>query len=643
MGAPEVRKTLPQNIDERFFHLLADAVPHLVWSTSVDGYEDYSNRRLCEYTGLSAEAMSGAGWEAIVHPEDLERCRAAWQEARARGTRYEVEYRLRRHDGAYLWHHGTAEPLRVDGKIVRWFGTCTDIDAHKRAEEELARVTHRLESLVATRTEALRSSETRLREIIDHQPECVKLLDAQCRVLEMNFAGLRMVEAESLDQIRGQTVSGIIAPEYRDAFCDLVRRVCGGERATLEFEIIGLKGTRRRLETHSGPFRDEVRGETLLLGVTRDITEQRRAERALSESERRFRSFMDSMPVVAWIKDSSFRYTWINEGYRLRRRRTLEQVLGRDDFEIRHESVARLFRAGDEEALRRNAPVQSVHEDKGEEDGAVHWLVVRFPIPDARGAMGVGGIAFDISERIELESALRENETRVLQATETVRQLMNRLVHAQEAERHRVAGDLHDLIGQKLTALGINLDIVRQQMPQAGVSAVAGRLFQMATLLAETIGAVRGVISDLRPQVLDEHGLSAALYQYAAAFEARTGLRVEVTGAEARLPLPHDVAIALFRIGQEALTNAAKHSGASRARVRVRKSPQSVELLVEDDGCGLNEATPERRQGSRGWGLRMMRERAEAVGGRFVVAAAHPGTRVIVEVPLSHADQRNPG
>jgi len=452
-----------------------------------------------------------------------------------------------------------------------------------------------------------------------------------------------MIEAECLAQVQAQCIYGVIAPDHRDAFRALTERVCRGERGTLEFELVGFRGTRRWMQTHAAPFYDESRKETLLLAITRDITEQRRAKRALAESEQRFRSFMDSMPVVAWTKDSGFRYTWINAGYRVRRRRTLEQVVGRDDFEIRHESIASLFRAGDEEALRRNAPVQTIHEDKGDDGAPVHWLVVRFPLPDASGAMGVGGMAFDISERIELERALRENEKRVVQATETVRQLMNRLMHAQEAERHRVAGDLHDLIGQKLTALGINLDIVRQQMPQAGASTVAGRLHQIAMLLEETIGAVRGVISDLRPQVLDEHGLSAALYQHAAEFEARTGLRVEVSGAEPQLPLPRDVAIALFRIAQEALTNAAKHSGASRARVRVRKSPAGVELIVEDDGSGLLEMSEERRRDGRGWGLRMMRERAEAVGGRLALGAAHPGTRVIVEVPLSRADQRHPG
>jgi PAS domain S-box-containing protein len=101
MGAPEIRAA-PGIIDERFFHMLADAIPHMVWSASVDGLEDYCNRRLCEYTGLSEESLRGTGWEAIIHPDDLERTRAAWNTAQSSGARYEIEYRLRRHDGAYL-------------------------------------------------------------------------------------------------------------------------------------------------------------------------------------------------------------------------------------------------------------------------------------------------------------------------------------------------------------------------------------------------------------------------------------------------------------------------------------------------------------------------------------------------------------
>ena len=638
MAAPEVRALRgTAALPEEFFRLLADSVPQMVWSARADGHNDYQNRRFLDYSGMTPAEISGWGWEKFIHPEDRERCHERWQHALETGEPFEMEYRLRRHDGVFLWHLGSAYPVREGQKISRWFGACTNIEARKRAERLLEEGRRALESEVAARTEALRSSESRLREIIRNEPECVKLLDAKGRLLEMNEAGLRMIEVDDIAPMLGQSVEDIVCPEHRTAFRELTERVCRGERGTLEFEIVGLKGTRRWLQTHAGPFRDETRGETLLLGVTRDVSEEKLAERALARSEQRFRSFMDNLPAVAWIKDSEFRYTWVSRQYERMHAKREEEILGHTDFEIWPAEMAGQFRRVDQRTLRENRPVQTTDDVPFADGRKGQWLVVKFPLPDAGGRMGIGGIRVDITERVELERALVEGRARIEDATRTVRELMNRLVHAQEAERHKLADDLHDLIGQKLTALGINLEFVRQRMPQAGAAALAGRLHQMATLLEETIVSIREVMTDLRPQALDEHGLSAALYQYGAAFEARTGLRVQVTGAEKRLPLPRDVAIALFRIAQEALTNAAKHSGASRVRVLVRKRPRYIELEIEDDGRGPGGAQEPASTGG-GWGLRMMRERAEAVGGELSVQAADPGTRVSVTVRFDRAD-----
>lgn len=472
-------------------------------------------------------------------------------------------------------------------------------------------------------TRTLEAAERRLRALIENEPECVKLLDREGRLIEMNAAGLRMIEADSPEQVLGQCIYGVVAPEHRERFRALTESVCRGGRGVLEFELVGYRGTRRWMQTHAVPFRDESRNETILLAITRDISEQKRATQALYEAERRFRLFMDNVPVRAWIKDSARRTAWVNRRYQTDHGVRSEEVIGRDDFELYPPEQARLFRAQDDAVLRARCPVQYTTTLPNPDGSESTYLVVRFPLPDAAGLPGVGGIALDVSESHGL--------------ARTVRELLKRLVTTQEAERRKVAADLHDLIGQKLTALGINLDIVRQSLPETERATLSPRLAQMSVLLEETIGAIREVMSELRPPALDEHGLTAALFQYGSTFEARTGLRVQVSGPAQRRPLPQETAISLFRIAQEALTNAAKHSGASRVQIRVRASPGCAELQIEDDGRGLGE-----RDGTRaargGWGLPAMRERAEALGGQLSVQSTERGTCISVTIPLFDAD-----
>src|SRR3989442_15461427 len=123
--------------------------------------------------------------------------------------------------------------------------------------------------------------------MIDSEPECVKLVDTQGRLLDMNPAGLAMIEAESIEAVRGLPVTDVVAPEHREAFKELHRRVFAGESGTLEYEVIGLKGKRSWLATHAVPLRDASGTIQAALGITRDISRRRLAERALGESEER--------------------------------------------------------------------------------------------------------------------------------------------------------------------------------------------------------------------------------------------------------------------------------------------------------------------------------------------------------------------
>ena len=147
----------------------------------------------------------------------------------------------------------------------------------------------------------LGASERRLRTIFENEPECVKLLGAHCTLLEMNPAGLRMIEADSLSQVVGQSILDMILPEYRAPFAELMARVMRGGSGMLEFEILGIKGTRLWLETNAAPMRDE-RGEiTSLLGITRDITARKQAEEELRLSSARFAAVFRSNPAAIGI------------------------------------------------------------------------------------------------------------------------------------------------------------------------------------------------------------------------------------------------------------------------------------------------------------------------------------------------------
>ena len=123
---------------ERRFRTLAEALPHMVWTAEPDGAPDYLNARNTEYTGLTLEQLRGWDWQSTIHPDDLPRCLELWTRSIATGEPYEIEFRLRRADGAFRWHLARALALRDDsGRITKWFGSCIDIDDQKRAQEAL--------------------------------------------------------------------------------------------------------------------------------------------------------------------------------------------------------------------------------------------------------------------------------------------------------------------------------------------------------------------------------------------------------------------------------------------------------------------------------------------------------------------------
>jgi signal transduction histidine kinase len=206
-----------------------------------------------------------------------------------------------------------------------------------------------------------------------------------------------------------------------------------------------------------------------------------------------------------------------------------------------------------------------------------------------------------------------------------------RMIEVQEAERRDVASHLHDLVGQKLTAVSINLNIMKGQLSPDDTGPIRARLDDSVKLVEEITESIRDVMTELRPAVLDDFGLAAVLRWYADQFTKRTAVATSVVEIGPGRRLAPMVEHALFRMAQNALANVAKHAHADKAVVTLRTTPHSTCLIVADNGNGFDPKAVHQPAMDHGWGLMIMRERAAVIGAELSIESAPGhGTRVVV-------------
>lgn len=261
-------------------------------------------------------------------------------------------------------------------------------------------------------------------------------------------------------------------------------------------------------------------------------------------------------------------------------------------------------------------------------DGSYRAVIARSQaFADASGkAVRVVGSHLDITDRRRAEDAL-------VNLTRELRQMGRQLTKVEEADRRWLASELHDSIGSALTALNLNLTIIRDRLPEEARAALEPRINDSMALLEETVETIRGLMAQLRPPVLDDYGLATALRWYVEQVAARAGLDAtfKLSGEDVRFP--PEMEIALFRVVQGALTNVLRHADARQVAVTMDIAAGSVTIVIEDNGRGFLLEAAHADMESPHWGLVTMRERAAAIGGRCTIdTSPGRGTRVTVEV-----------
>jgi len=513
----------------------------LAWTTNADGEVVGDIPVWRTFTGQGEEETKGAGWAKALHPDDVKHTMEAWNKAVATKSAYEVEYRIRRYDGAYRHFLARSVPVfKDDGDILEWVGTCIDITERKQIED--AQMFLAQCGLPASGEDFFRSLARYLAENLGMDYVCIDRLQE--------------------DGLAAQTVAIYFDGEFEDNLTYTLKDTPCGD--VVEKKICCFpKGVR-----HSYP-QDVVLQEMMAESYIGTILWSSKGQPI------GLIAIIGRQPLVnPQLAESMLKLVAVRAAGELERREA-------------------------EEALRqRSLELQRLTET--------------------------------------LERRVLERTAELATTNEALRHLSTRLLSAQEDERKRIAGELHDTIGSYLGGIKLKVEDAVEQIGETP-KAAAESLNTIVPVIQEAMDECRRIQMDLRPSMLDDLGLLPTLSWFCRRFEAiysRIRIEPKIGIEEGEIPKP--LKIIIYRVIQEAMNNITKHSQADFVCLSLRKLDDKLELALQDNGRGFDqEKAHSQKSASRGLGLSSMRERVELSRGSFAIESSEgKGTTIRASWPI---------
>ena len=599
------------------------------------------------------EYLARGGWRATVYPDDLAVDDRDLAKLRTNQPVI-TEIRTLAKSGQVVWVRVYAHPVwdTTRQELVGIYGAVQDITERKRAEE------------------ALRESEERYRQLLELAPIGIAVY-AEDKIAFTNLAGARLLGATSSTEIVGKPISEIVYPDRWQAAKERIGRMLAGEQGLYPTEDIyrRLDGSSVTVEVIASPL--TYQGKSAVQVIVTDITERKQAEEqiqqqlgmlnALYTGARELATSLDTYELAeqitrACVEVFGARLAWLGHAEPDGSVRVLSHFP--TDIEYPRHIIVRWDETPQGQgptgrAIRGGMPIVfddlTITPDFGIWRNAAQTegfcTSAAFPLISGDRPFGAlnlysdqaGFFSVEYTDffqtyahqvAIALENAWLFEQVRANE--EQLRNLTKYLQMAREEERTRIAREIHDEFGQALTALKIDLSWLTKRLPPEQ-PALLEKTKIMVDLLDATMQAVRRVATELRPGMLDDLGLLAAIEWQAQEFAERTGLECELNLGEESPPFARDLNTAIFRIFQETLTNVARHAEATRLWVEVENRPEAWILTVKDNGKGI---THHQLVNPASLGLMGMRERARAWGGEVtLVGKSGQGTKVTVSMP----------
>lgn len=580
---------------ESRFRLVADTIPDMLYLLDACDDSFFINRSFKDFVGMPPGLSREALRQMVVHPDDL-----GFLEASQRETTGEFrhELRIRRADGEYLWFSNKGRIIRDEsGKIERLFGVAINIHDLKAAEE------------------AARIAKERLEAILFAVGDCFIGLDPALRITDVSGPATEWFGVSEA-HLRGQKYFDILG--RRDAFARTIELAVAQQRPARVARRSAFIAD-RWIELNVYP---SAKGIGILF---HDITDRKLAEQQRQEQTTFLQSTIDALSAAVVIIDHDGLISAVNRAWRV-----MGQARGASPRAsgVRHAYLSTWIgdAAGLDPASSLQRHIGDVLAGRSERfetvlrfDTEAQWLLVKA----TRYVAGKG-------EHIVIA---HEDVTEIFRREAEVRSLSAQLLETQDAERRRIARELHDSTAQHLIGIQLGLAQLRDKLPTD--ERTRGVMDDIRTALKDAQQEVRVLSYLLHPPALEHGDLMSALDRFVAGYSVRTGLAVDFRTNARMIKLPEDVAITMMRITQEALANVLKHAGASKAFVRLRDHGARLVLDILDDGIGIPFDPQAQAPVGLGVGLPGMRARVDQLGGKLTIRGrTGKGTMVRAIIPI---------
>ena len=582
------------------YKLLVENQTDLIVKVDLEGHFLFVSPSYCKVFGKTQEELLGKTFMPLVHEEDRECTAKAMEHLYKHPFSCYVEQRAMTHAGWRWIAWSDTAVLNKDKQVEAIIGVGRDITDQKLAQERVDQ------------------SEKRFRDGIERSIDGYYFLGIVNKYEYINKSFTLMLGYKAAE-ILGKPNYYILRDDYKHVGENIFHQVMGGE-AIHYVDVIAKRKNGEEFWITLNARR--VMRDGIVAGVegfVRDINDQKRASEALKRSEARYRSLFGNFPNEVFVLDLDGRFYDANTQYR----QMWGDNIGKTPYEAFKETeLSKMLMDAFVEVFETKETKQFSFKTIRGNDQTIYYSTVLGPIITGdKNLIGIVGINIDLTPQIR--------------AYEESRKISAQLVQIQEDERTRISREIHDSVGQYLTALKLNLAAMEKAVQHQYCSQALKLLYDAQGTISEAMKATEDMYHNLRPPLLDDFGLIVALDDLAREFSQKWDVHVDFQHTNITANLSKNTETALFRIAQESLTNILKHSKAKEISIRFEQRKKWIDLLVEDWGTGFDLEEQKKSKQSTGFGLRNMRERAEMLGGTFSIESEPGmGTKVKASIPI---------